>query len=310
MSIVDVLAVGETMLAVGPPAGGILSVGQPAYVSAAGAESNVLVGCAMLGASTAWLSRVGDDLPGELLTADIARHGVDTSLVRIDPGRPTGIMVKQPGGSGTRVSYCRSGSAASAMSPDDLDGCRPPRVVHTSGITAALSAGCLELVRRLVGGRLTPAPVSFDVNYRPVLWESRDVAAHTLLELARSADVVFVGRDEAEELWGVADADGVHGLLTEVRHLVVKDAAREAVEYTEGIVTRAPTRAVEIVDPVGAGDGFAAGWLTAWLRDGDAAARLDLGHRLAAAVLRSSTDHAQEAPGSTAGSIQAETAEA
>ncbi|UOE45732.1 sugar kinase [Agromyces larvae] len=295
----DVLAIGETMLLVAPAAGAPFALGSAMTISPAGAEANVAVGCSGLGLRAAWYSRLGADAIGDLLADGLAARGVDTSLVRRTDAAPTGVMFKRPLDGRSEVAYYRAGSAASTMDAADLDVLPAPRLVHVSGITAALSDSCRRLLDAVVvERRLGSSIVSFDVNHRPVLWPSPERAATELLHLARAADVVFVGRDEAERLWGTADADAVRELLPDVPHVVVKDAEHEAVEFAGDTVVRVATPPVEVVESVGAGDGFAAGWIAASLRGEDAAGRLSAGHALAAAVLRSPTDHA--APGAGA----------
>ncbi|MGX5771609.1 sugar kinase [Microbacterium trichothecenolyticum] len=288
--VVELLTLGETMALITADASAGLTEGAALTLTAGGAESNVAVGAAALGIRSSWLSRVGADPFGALVVNSVRRRGVDTSGVRIDPKRPTGLMVKQPAPGGSRIHYYRAGSAASALSRYDLAGTAAPRVVHVSGITAALSDTARELVEAVLGGALAPAITSFDVNYRPALWPSEDVAAATLLALARSADIVLVGRDEAESLWGTPTAEAVRALLPDVAHLVIKDGAVEAVEFERQETTRMAAQVVEVVEPVGAGDAFAAGWLTAFLLDEPAPARLRDGHAAAAAVLRSPYD--------------------
>ncbi|MFT4210834.1 MAG: sugar kinase [Microbacterium sp.] len=288
--VVDLLAIGETMALITPAPGRSLAAEGAARIGFGGAESNVAAGVVAGGGRAAWLSAVGDDPFGELIVAGLRARGVDTAAVRVDPTRPTGLMLKQPGAAGSRVLYYRAGSAAAALSPADLGRLPPARVVHTSGITAALSSSCRELVAHVLDGAAGDAVVSFDVNHRPALWPSLEEAASTLLDLARRAHIVFVGRDEAERLWGTVTAEAAHELLPDVPHLVVKDGEVEAVEFGAAGVSRIPAHHVEVVEPVGAGDAFAAGWLSAWLSGLDAPARLQAGHDGAAAVLRSTDD--------------------
>src|SRR5690606_39209321 len=127
---------------------------------------------------------------------------------------PTGIFVKNPQGESTRVHYYRRGSAAARMTPGGITG--DARLVHISGITPALSESCRELTEAVMEFEAT---VSFDVNYRPALWRDVGEAAGVLAALARRADIVFVGRDEAEELWGTATAEDVRDFLPEPRIL-------------------------------------------------------------------------------------------
>lgn len=289
---VDLLTIGEAMVLVTPTGHGGIVVDAPAVLSAGGAESNVAIGAATLGLNSGWYSRVGDGALGALVTDSIATRGVDTSHVQEVTGFPTGLMVKNPSPQGSRVYYYRTGSAATTMTRADLSGLPRPRVVHVSGVLAAISPGCRDLIQALLDGALAPARVSFDVNYRPPLWASRDDAAQALHNLASAADIVFVGRDEAETLWGTRTVEQIRAHLPSVPHLVIKDADIEAVEYAGTELTRVPAHHVDVVEPVGAGDGFAAGWLTGWIRGHDAPARLRGGHDLAAAVLRSPSDQA------------------
>jgi 2-dehydro-3-deoxygluconokinase len=251
-----------------------------------------------LGHRSAWMSSVGDDPLGALVLSEVAATGVDVSLVEVVPGRPTGVYFKDPAPEGTAVYYYRRGSAASAMEPDFLRRRPPPapRLVHTSGITAALSESCRNLVRHLVTERpLATATMSFDVNYRPGLWPIEE-AGPELLHLAQAADVVFVGLDEAAALWNTTSAAGVRELLPEPTVVVVKDGSVEALAFHDGRMERVPALRVPVVEPVGAGDAFAAGWLSGMLRGLGHVARLRLGHLAAGAALSSTGDHAPLPP--------------
>ncbi|MFD7336620.1 PfkB family carbohydrate kinase [Streptomyces violascens] len=321
-----------------------------------GAESNVACALAAAGHRAKWVSRVGSDGFGDHLVEAIGAYGVDVRAVRRDPVRPTGIYFRTAddrAADGHEVLYYRAGSAASAMSPAtvpyrDLWG---GRILHLSGITAALSDDCLALMRDLVSRRPGRPLVSFDVNYRPGLW--RDAAGPAvLLELARGADVVFVGEDEAEEAWGLRGAAAVRAALPEPGVLVVKQGAAGATVFAQeelptpplpavtlsgsaaglrGIGERGstgtglrpgprssnspkgfvqggppgaayaarlaeraagdaecatqPSPSVDVVAPVGAGDAFAAGFLSATLRNLPVRDRIRHGHLMAAAVL-------------------------
>src|SRR5437763_1721806 len=186
-----------------------------------GAESNVAMSCARLGHRSAWASRVGSEHLSRALVAEIQASGVETR-VEVDPDRLSAVYVKLPRpNSSTTVLYYRDGSAASRMSPAFLDGLADlrPRIVHLSGITPVLSGECLALTETLLRERpFGQALVSFDINHRPSLW--RVDAAPVLRDLARLADVVFVGLDEAERLWRVERAEQVRDLLPDVPFLV------------------------------------------------------------------------------------------
>ncbi|MGY1399254.1 sugar kinase [Streptomyces sp. SS10] len=291
----QVVCVGETMAALTPDPSEPLEGADRLRLAVAGAESNVAMYMADHGIPAVWLSAVGDDPLGRRVLTAVASAGVDVSYVRTDPHRPTGLMVKNPGPDGTRVHYYRSGSAASALGPELLD--REPvtraRMLHFSGITPALSTSCRALMDRALelAAARRPYAVSFDVNHRAALWPA-DVAAPVLRRLANEADIVFVGLDEAQGLWGSdLTAEEVRGLLLCPRVVVVKDGARTATAFTSDGATTVPALRTRVVEPVGAGDAFAAGFLTGVLRGDTLTRALRLGHITAASALQVTADH-------------------
>ncbi|MGW7488617.1 sugar kinase [Streptomyces sp. NPDC054786] len=298
---VDVVCLGESMVTFLPNLPGRLA-DVPSFDRAiGGAESNVACTLARTGHSARWVSRVGTDGFGDHLLAAIADCGVDVSHVRRDPLRPTGIYFRTAGDRATdthEVAYYRAGSAASAMTAADMDlpAIRSGRVLHLSGITAALSEDCLGLMRELTARRPGRPLLSFDVNYRPGLWRDR-ARAGALLELARGADLVFVGDDEARDAWGLYDARAISEALPEPDVLVVKQgkagatvfqrttATGERRDGAAGTATFVPSLNVDLVAATGAGDAFAAGFLSATLRGLPVRTRIRYGHLWAAAAL-------------------------
>ncbi|MFJ3531234.1 sugar kinase [Streptomyces sp. NPDC090132] len=291
-----VACVGETMAALVPDPVAPLEGAARLGVRIAGAESNVAVYLADHGVPARWVSALGDDPFGRRILGEVAAAGVDVTGVRTDPHRPTGLLVKDPGTESTRVHYYRRGSAASALTADvlDEDAVRTAGLVHLSGITPALSADCHDLVAALLGvpAAERPRPVSFDVNHRPALWPDGS-APGVLLGFARQADITFVGLDEAQALWGagLTDAAAVRALLPQPRVLVVKDGGRAATAFGGDRAHIVPAPRVAVVEPVGAGDAFAAGFLAGLLRGEDTVRALRLGHLTAGAALRVTGDH-------------------
>ncbi|WP_328826518.1 sugar kinase [Streptomyces sp. NBC_00252] len=290
-----VVCIGETMAALAPDPSSSLEYADDLRVSVAGAESNVAMYLADLGVPAAWLSAVGDDPFGRRVLAGVGAAGVDVRGVRADPGRPTGLLVKEPTGSGTRVHYYRGDSAASAMGPDILadDRLKSAAVLHLTGVTPALSASCRNLVTTAltVPAGERPYAISFDVNHRPALWPP-GTAATVLRELADLADITFVGLDEAQELWGadLQPAD-VRALLPGPRLLIVKDGGHAAIAFSDEGVRIVPALDTDVVEPVGAGDAFAAGALSGLLRGEGLERALRLGHITAASALKVTADH-------------------
>jgi 2-dehydro-3-deoxygluconokinase len=259
----------------------------------AGAESNVAHYLAQLGHRVAWASRLGDDPFGRRILAELASADIDVSGVELAAEERTGVYFKDPSGEPS-VHYYRTESAASNMT---LDAILPAVLradrLHVSGITAALggtSASMLpELMRRASDAGLH---VSFDVNHRPALWPESQ-AAPALAALARLADTVFVGRDEAEVLWGTTTAADAHAFLPDVQTLVVKDGDVGATAFVRGQPSVfVPAVAVDVLDSVGAGDAFAGGYLSGLIAGGDVTNRLRLGHLIAGHALVTRGDYA------------------
>ncbi|WP_432112176.1 sugar kinase [Streptomyces sp. YPW6] len=332
----DVVCLGESMVTFLPSQPGRLADVPSFGRGIGGAESNVACALAAAGHRAAWVGRVGADGFGDHLVEAIASYGVDTSAVRRDPARPTGIYFRTATdrGAGTHeVAYYRAGSAASAMSPANMPYGElfAGRVLHLSGITAALSEDCLALLRELTAPRAGRPLVSFDVNHRPHLWRGGNADATVLLDLARRCDLVFVGEDEAEEAWGIVGAEAIREAVPEPAVLVVKRGSAGATVFASELrpgpgvpaaargsgdaavarasraeeakdasgpafpaaggaeggdtVTHVPALRVEVVAAVGAGDAFAAGFLSATLRGLPVRDRARHGHLMAAAVL-------------------------
>ncbi|MCX5392886.1 sugar kinase [Streptomyces sp. NBC_00094] len=297
----DVVCLGESMVTFLPSRPGRLA-DVPSFARAiGGAESNVACALAAAGHRTRWVGRVGRDGFGDHLVEAIGAYGVDVTAVGRDPHRPTGVYFRTDDDRATdahEVVYYRAGSAASAMSPATVPyaSVADARILHLTGITAALSEDCLALMRKLTAPRPGRPLVSFDVNHRPGLWRDGS-APEVLLELARRADLVFVGADEAKTLWGLKGTRTVTELIDGPETLVLKlgkggahavDRRPESfadIEDADGVSHLVRPPRVDVVSTVGAGDAFAAGFLSATLRGLDMTARLRHGHLMAAAAL-------------------------
>lgn len=288
----EALTLGETMVMVAPAAPGPIHTDTDYRLRPGGAEANVALHLARLGHRSEWGGIVGGDPFGRLITDYLGAAGVSVANVIVEKSAPTGVYFKETNAARTEVFYYRSNSAATHMSPGFAArfADAQPSILHLSGITPALSASCNDMVAALLEDRIVPAGcISFDVNYRPALWP-RGEAGPALLRFAQASDVVFVGLDEAAELWGVSSADEVRDLLHRPRVIVVKNDAASAVSYQAEITSTATPERISVVEAVGAGDAFAAGWLSGLMRGYAPQQRLELGHSVAAHVLSTTFD--------------------
>jgi len=225
-----------------------------------GAETNVAIGVARLGGEATWLGRVGPDTTGALIGRRLADAGV--RALAIQDTMFTGLMVRyHRSGEFMHVDYHRAGSAGSRLTPADVPVAelRAAGLVHVTGITPALSESCRAAVFQSVETALAAGvPVSLDVNYRSKLWSRLD-AATVLRDLVSMVDIVFAGPDEASLF---VDDDYPSGLAklgpTEV---IIKDGGRGCLALINGERYQVPALPVTVVDPVGAGDAFVAGYL-------------------------------------------------
>jgi 2-dehydro-3-deoxygluconokinase len=269
----EVVTLGETMVMFSPDQNGPLRYAQRFQKRIAGTESNVAIGLVRLGHSAAWISRVGNDEFGEFLMREVRGEGVDVSGVSRDPEAQTGLMFKevQPGRE-TRVTYYRQASAASRLSPADLreEYFRNARLLHLTGITPALSDSCLNTVEAAVRlARKYGLTISFDPNIRLKLW-TKERAKTVLTRLVSQVDIVFPGLDEARLMMGAGDPEA---LLEKFRDYGVKIVALKAGVQGTWVASARHTCLIpifqveQVVDPIGAGDAFAAGFLSGFLED-------------------------------------------
>lgn len=257
--------------------------------SAGGAEANVARVLVQLGVSTSWLSRVGDDGFGRYLLRQLGESGIDVSAVS-----DTGAGHDLPRGE-SRMTYFRTGSAASALSADDLvpTVIETADIVHLSGITVALSASAESMSRALLASATT---VSFDLNFRPALWGSRiSDASSVLADHVRGSDVVLMGADEAHEVFGIDDPAALRAEFPEPRHLVVKNDAHVVTAFDGSSRVDVPALTLDVVEKIGAGDAFAGGFLAGLLTGRSAVDRVRLGHLCAAGALTAHGDAAEVA---------------
>ncbi|MEV7144743.1 sugar kinase [Streptomyces tauricus] len=268
----DVLTFGETMVSLQTE--GPLSTGATARTAVAGAESNVAIGLARLGHRVSWAGRLGADEPARLILRTLRGEGVDVRYATTEAEAPTGALLRERlVADVTRVHYWRAGSAASRQQPEHIVPALTAgaRVLHVTGITCALGSGPLAAVTAAVDhARAHGWTVVLDVNHRARLW-SRKEAAHTLHRFRGSVDVLIASDDELPLIAGHEGAESEERAVAEmlaagVREVVVKRGADGADLYgADGDHHHQAAHRVPVVDTVGAGDAFCAGYLSGLL---------------------------------------------
>lgn len=286
----DVVTLGETLLRLNPPDLDLLERTTVLEARIGGSESNTAVALSRLGLQVTWLSRLPDNPLAARILTELSGHGVDVGSVRRVPGERLGTYYYQPARAprASRVWYDRADSAMARMRPEDLPDdvfrAGAARLFHTTGITpgigAAARATALAAMQRARGAGWR---VSFDVNHRAALWPPE--TARPVYEQALAlADLVFVAERDVATLWpGYAtDWRGLHARCPQALLVVTRGAAGAAARLPDGTVHEQPAITAEVVDRLGRGDAFSAGFLCRWLEDGNAAEALRWGNAAAA----------------------------
>lgn len=295
MAGAEVVTLGECLVALVASTPGPLAETGTFERHVAGAEANLAVGLARLGHRVAYIGRVGADGFGTAIVRRLRGEGVNVSHLAVDAA-PTGVMIRERRAVGpAQVLYYRSGSAGSRLDAADVDAAAADGVfegarwLHITGITPALSPSARAAVERAIGlageRKLT---ISLDLNLRRKLWSEAD-AARAFRDLASRVDMVMGDEDEVRLTTG---AQGTGEALAQVlltlgpSTSIVKLGADGAVAATNKGTTRVPALPVAaIVDPVGAGDAFAAGVIAARLQNESLERALAWGCACAAAAL-------------------------
>jgi 2-dehydro-3-deoxygluconokinase len=274
------LAVGDPLIALMPAEPVAVESADHLTVFVGGAEVNTAIGVQRLGVDAAWLGRVGADPFGRRVVTALEREGVESTLVVVDPQAPTGFYVREwlPDGA-RRPFYYRHNAAGARLSASDWPQPWPPKlptpsVLHVTGITVALSAAAEEALHAIVDRAVAlGATISVDPNYRSALWPDTQRARTALARLARRANLLLLSEEDALVLFESADATAVFSATDDwnVADIAFKRGARGAIVRYRGREHEvAPENAASEADPVGAGDGFNAGFLAATMRGLDA----------------------------------------
>jgi sugar/nucleoside kinase (ribokinase family) len=297
-----VVTAGETMALLDPVEDGELELDRLLRLRIAGAESNFAIALARLGVPVAWISRLGDDRLGALVRGALADEGVDLRWVRTDPGAPTGLFVKWRAGGRSSVAYYRRGSAASRLAAGDVpdEALAAASLVHLTGITMALSESARELVVDVVRrARAAGATVVFDPNFRPALWDRPEAAGAAMEPVLEHIDWYLCGAEEGGALLGTGGdgrGDAARAVIAALRErgvpgAVVRIGADGAlVAHGDAVAHVAPRRTEEVIDEIGAGDAFAAGFAYGLLQGWDAERCTQAANAIAACALRGTGD--------------------
>ncbi|HYS16733.1 MAG TPA: sugar kinase [Candidatus Binatia bacterium] len=278
----DIVTLGEVLVRLAIPSPARFETARQLDLQIGGAEANVAAACARLGLTAAWVSALPANPWGERVRRELAGHGVDCAYVQTTEGARIGTYFLEYGvpPRPVRVLYDRRDSAFARLTAAQVDWepLRRARLVHLTGITPALGVSARGLVERALHEAAT---VSFDVNYRATLWSSDEARAFIEPVLPR-VRYLFIGQTEARTLFGLSGAPAetleALGRMAPKATISLQQGEEGSTVLDGGRILRPRVRpTVQMVDPIGAGDAYAAGFLWAVLRGRDLQEAVDAG---------------------------------
>jgi 2-dehydro-3-deoxygluconokinase len=289
-NIPEIITFGESMALLTPKGNKGLEYSGDLDKSFGGAESNLAIGVARLGHQAGWFGRLGNDPYGRYITKVIRGEGVDVSRSILSDDAGTGLMSREEVAGKVSVYYHRKHSAASYMQPEHLDEeyISKARILHITGITPALSDNCTRTVKEAVRlARKHGVKISFDPNLRLKLWNIEE-ARPVLLELAEQADYFLPGLDELKLLYATEDVDVILDKLKNLGAVsIIKGGNEETMILENGSLSSVPYFKVDkVIDPIGAGDGFCAGFMVGLLKGYSHKGAVKLGNLIGSMVVQ------------------------
>jgi len=283
----DLVTLGEVLLRLAIPSPTRFETARQLDLQLGGAEANVAAACARLGLRTAWISALPANPWGERIRRELTGHGIDCAYVRMTEGARVGVYFLEYGvpPRPVRVLYDRRDSAFARLTAAQVDWepVRLARIVHLTGITPALGEAPRSLFERALAEAAT---ISFDVNYRATLWSPAEARAFLEPVLTR-VRYLFIGQAEAQTLFGLAGSpeqtlDGLARLAPKAT-ISLQRGEEGSTVLDGGRLMRPGLRpVVQVVDPIGAGDAYAAGFLWATLSGRGLQEAVDAGTAMAA----------------------------
>jgi 2-dehydro-3-deoxygluconokinase len=264
----DVVTIGDAMITLDPSSTGPMRFVSSFERKIGGAELNFAIGCARLGLKTGWISRLGNDEFGRHIFNTVRGEGVDVSEVELVDGYPTSLNFKEIMGDGSvRTFYYRDRSPTTVLTKETLNEefLKNTKILHITGVFPAVDkTKNIELIRHaIIEAKKHGVMISCDPNIRLKLW-GEDEARDVLRSFLPYVDILVTGIEEAELLFGTTDTNEIneHCKQFGITHLAIKKGEEGSIGYVDGEYVEAPAvKAKKVVDTVGAGDGFDAGFI-------------------------------------------------
>jgi Sugar kinases, ribokinase family len=256
----DIAAIGETLIDFTPS--GFNDMGMMQFArNPGGAPANVLAMASKLGGKTAFIGKVGDDDFGLFLKSSLLGVGIDVSGLSVSKEYNTTLAFVSLTESGDRsFTFYRKTGADIFLSPDDVDETvlRNCSIFHFSSVSLTDEPSRGATLYAVKKARDLGAVISFDPNYRPLLWSNEDAALNEIRNAIPHADIIKVSEEELKLLTETSDLlKGAKILCGFGPKLVLITLGSEGAFYYNGRCNgHLPAYNVETIDTTGAGDAF------------------------------------------------------
>ena len=268
----DVITIGDAMVAMCPQKKGPIMFTDTFEKKVGGAELNVAIGCSRLGLNAGWISNLGNDDFGKFILRNVRADNVDTSEVKLVDGYQTSVYFREVLSDGSsRSFYYRENSPTSTMKPEDLNEeyFKKAKVLHITGVFPSILKNNQSIILEAIKlAKKHNLLISFDPNIRLKMW-TKEEAKDFINSILPDVDILLIGDEETELLLEEQDLEKAIKTFYDygISKVVIKRGAKGAMGFDGGevfYVDGIPPKA--LVDTVGAGDGFAAGFLTSMIK--------------------------------------------
>lgn len=266
----------------------------------AGAELNVCIGLNKLEHSVQYISSLGRDPFGNFIKESIQKKGIKTNYISLTDKYKTGFYFKNKVSTGDpKTFYFRDNSAASHFDASKISNIdfSDLKVIHITGIFGALSSKNMKALLQLEDfANNRNITITFDPNLRPALWKDQSTMIRVTNRLASKASIVMPGINEAEILMGSRDPKKIADFYLKgdkTKAVVIKLGKKGAYYQTKNGQSNfiSGFKVKNVVDTVGAGDGFAVGFIHGLLRDETLAKAIEYGNAIGAMAVTSEGDN-------------------
>lgn len=294
----DVITIGDAMITLNPSSTGPMRFVPSFERKVGGAELNLAIGCARLGLKTGWVSRLGNDEFGKYIYNFVRGEGIDVSEVKLVDGYPTSLNFKEIlEDGGGKTFYYRANSPTTTLTEEALveSYFENAKLLHITGVFIAIDKEKnLRVIKRAISlAKKHGLLISFDPNIRLKLW-SKEEAKVALSEILPHVDIFLTGEDEAELILGISDPKEIINEANKlgISYIAIKQGEDGAVGYHDGQYKEAlPVKPKKVVDTVGAGDGFNAGFIYGVLNHWSLEKTLHFANTIGAMVVSVSGDN-------------------